>query len=160
MTSRMQRLARPVEAIWRLTTEAFTTAYAVVVLVIVEAAIRPVPLERLSRGMGCPLDLSRHPEGAPIAIRQELGRRARRELRCAHRVVDVWPGGDGPCLRRALVEGHLLRRLDTRLRLGTYDDGGRAVAHAWLLVGGRPLEDVTHYRHFDAVRSGGPVRSR
>lgn len=140
--------------------ELVTTVHAALVLLVVEATIRSVSVERLSARLGCPLDMSPHPADASTTPQRDLDRRARRELRCAYRVAAVWPFSDGPCLRRALVAGHLLRRLDTRLRLGTYDEGGRPVAHAWLLVGRRPLEDVSGYRHFDAVPAGSTSQTR
>ena len=141
----------------RVTLELVTTVYAALVLAVVEATIRWVPLPTLSSGLRCPVDLSPSVGGAAIASSHELGRRARRELRCAQRVADAWPLSHGPCLRRALVGGHLLRRFGTRVRLGTYDDGGSLAAHAWLEIDGRPLENVSNYRHFVSVSSDVPV---
>lgn len=149
MSSAGRRRVRAVgDGVWRVTVEAVTTTYAVLILVVVEAAIRWMPLPRLSGLLGCPVDLSAPGAGAPIGSSHELGRRGRRELRCTQRVADAWPLSQGPCLRRALVAGHLLRRLGTRVRLGTYDQDGELVAHAWLEIGGRPLEQVTRYRSF------------
>lgn len=140
----------------RVTLELTTSLYAALVLAVVEATIRWVPLPTLSRMLRCPVDLSPSAGGAAITSSHELGRRARRELRCTQRVADVWPLSHGPCLRRSLVGGHLLRRLGTRVRLGTYDDGGSLAAHAWLEIDGRPLEDVSNYRHFVSVSSDVP----
>jgi len=135
----------------RLGAELLTTVYAACVLAVVEATIRWVPLPRLSRMLGCPLELSPRTRRPVIASSHDLGRRARRELRCTQRVADAWPLSSGPCLRRALVGGCLLRRLGTRIRLGTYLDGEALVAHAWLEIGGRPLEDAVNYRHFTSA---------
>jgi hypothetical protein len=143
-----RRLGVVADVVKRTATELITTVHAALVLATVEAAIRWVPLPRLSRMLGCPLELSPSTSGPAIASSHDLGRRARRELRCTQRVADAWPLSHGPCLRRALVGGHLLRRLGTHIRLGTYDDSGALVAHAWLEIGGRPLEDVAGYRHF------------
>ena len=134
----------------RMAIEMVSTVYAVVVLALVEATIRWVPLPRLSSLLGCPVELSPSTSGPVIPSSHELGRRARRELRCTQRVADAWPLSRGPCLRRALVGGHLLRRLGTSIRLGTYDDGESLVAHAWLEIEGRPLEDVSNYRRFES----------
>jgi hypothetical protein len=144
------------DAVLRTVTELLTTVYAACVLAVVEATIRWVPLPRLSTMLGCPLELSPSTRGPAITSSHDLGRRARRELRCTQRVADTWPLSHGPCLRRALVGGHLLRRLGTCVRLGTYDDGGSLVAHAWLEVDGRPLEDVSNYRHFESIATTTP----
>lgn len=139
------------DGVLRLGVELLTTVHAACVLAVVEATIRWVPLPRLSRMLGCPLELSPPTRRPAITSSRDLGRRARRELRCTQRVADTWPLSSGPCLRRALVGGCLLRRLGTRIRLGTYLDGVAPVAHAWLEIDGRPLEDVSNYRRFESI---------
>lgn len=124
--------------------------HAVAVLAAVEAAIRWVPLPRLGNALGCRIDLSTRTAVAPAWSPSELDPAVRRRLRCTHRVTGVWPLSRGPCLRRALVGGHLVRRLDPAIRLGTYLDGGEVVAHAWLELDGRPVEDIAGYVAFEA----------
>ena len=64
------------------------------------------------------------------------------------RVADAWPFSRGPCLRRTLVLGHLLREHDPALRLGVAGAGDDLNAHAWLEIDGQPLEDVTSFALF------------
>ena len=66
-------------------------------------------------------------------------------MRCTRRVADVWPFSRGPCLRRALVAGHLLRDLDPALRLGVGGSGDKVYAHAWLEIEDRPLKDIAGF---------------
>jgi hypothetical protein len=122
-----------------------TTLRVVVVLAAVEALIRWMPLPRLSRLLGVRLEWS--PAGGD-ANRMRLGElppRARRQLRCTHRVADVWPFSKGPCLRRSLVAGHLLHRHDPAIRVGVTGTGDELCAHAWLEIDGRPLESVAEF---------------
>ena len=60
--------------------------------------------------LGVRLNLDPAPPGVEQFAWRELPPRARRQLRCTARVTDVWPFSKGPCLRRSLVIGHLLRR--------------------------------------------------
>jgi hypothetical protein len=122
--------------------------HVVSVLVVVEALIRWVPLPRLSRLLGLRLDLSPgRPDMQQMSV-SELPARARRQLRCTRRVTSVWPSANGPCLRRSLVVGHLLREHDPAVRLGVAGSGDRLVAHAWIEIQDRPLEDISEYRAF------------
>ncbi len=128
-----------------------TTLRVAVLIVIVEVLVRTVPLPRLSRLLGVPLDLRPHVgsvEPLPLA---SLPDRARRRLRCTRRVADVWPFSHGPCLRRALIGGHLVRELQPSVRLGITATGDELLAHAWLEIGGRPLESVEHFQRFEQV---------
>jgi len=127
-------------------TELLTTMYAAFVLLVVELLIRWVPLTRLSRILGVPVDLS--PASARSLSNQpeiELSPRSRMRLRSTNRVVDRWPFCKGPCLRRALITGHLLRAQRPAIRLGTAGTGSTLRAHAWVEIDGRPLEDVAGY---------------
>jgi hypothetical protein len=130
-----------------------TTLHVVSVLAIVELLIRWLPLPRLSRMLGVRLNLDR-PDVRTVRMRLgELPPRARRQVRCTRRVADVWPFSRGPCLRRSLVAGHLLRRHAPSLRLGMARSGDELVAHAWLEIDDRPLEDVADYQPFSARRA-------
>ncbi len=122
--------------------EILTTLHAVAVLAVVEMLIRWVSLPRLSRMLGIRVNL------APVRSEleqfriDELSPRDRRQLRCTRRVADVWPLSKGPCLRRSLVAGHLLRRHHPAIRLGVAGRGDDVLAHAWLEIDDRPLERV------------------
>jgi hypothetical protein len=129
--------------------EILTTLRVAVVIVVVEVLVRIVPLPRLSRLLGVEVDLGpRTGTGEQLPLR-ELPERARRQLRCTRRVADAWPFSQGPCLRRALVGGHLLRRLRPSVRLGLTGTGDQLLAHAWLEIDGRPLETVDHFVRFE-----------
>jgi hypothetical protein len=47
------------------------------------------------------------------------------------------------------VGGHLLRELGPSVRLGVARAGDELLAHAWLEIGGRPLESVEHFARFE-----------
>jgi transglutaminase superfamily protein len=128
--------------------EILTMMHAGAVLAVVELLIRWVPLPRLSRILGVEVSLEpvgSNPRQLPVA---ELPTRARRQLRCTRRVADAWPFSRGPCLRRALVGGHLIRHLHPAVRLGVAGAGDTLLAHAWLEIDGRPLETVTQFNAF------------
>jgi hypothetical protein len=103
---------------------------------IVEAGLRTMPLPRLARLLGAPLDVS---ELTAPAGRPELGPGELRRERAALRVLRHWPWGD-TCLRRALVVGGRLRRLHPVLRVGVAKMDGRVCAHAWLEIDGASLD--------------------
>ncbi len=119
-----------------------------IVISTVELLIRWVPLPRLSTLLGVRVNLA--PVGASVEQLPitELSPRARRQLRCTRRVADSWPFGAGPCLRRSLVLGHLLRDRRPALRLGVAGTGDALLAHAWVEIDGRPLEGVDGYGVF------------
>jgi hypothetical protein len=131
-----------------------TTLHAVVVLAVVEVLIRWMPLPRLSRMLGVRLDVSSQGGDADQMRLGELPPRARRQVRCANRVADVWPFSKGPCLRRSLIAGHLLRRNDPALRIGLAGSGDELLAHAWIEIDGRPLESIDAYEPFQQSTGG------
>jgi Transglutaminase-like superfamily len=134
--------------------ELLTAAHVVVVIAVVEALIRWVPLQRLSELFGVRLNLA--PVGAPAEQLplSALSPRARRQVRCTRRVADVWPFAAGPCLRRSLVVGHLLRGQHPALRLGVAGDGDGLLAHAWIEIDDRPLEGIAGYAVFQLPSTG------
>jgi hypothetical protein len=137
-----------------------TTIHAVAVLGFVEGVIRWVALPRLSRMLGVRLDWSpRHGDADPMRL-GELPPRARRQIRCANRVADIWPFSKGPCLRRSLVAGRLLRRYDPAIRIGIGGSGDQLVAHAWLEINGRPLESIEAYEPFSEPTLGSTASAR
>jgi hypothetical protein len=133
--------------------EVLTTLHATVVLAIVELSIRWVPLPRLSRILGVRVNLAPAPDVVPLPL-TELSPTARRQVSCTRRVADAWPFSRGPCLRRSLVAGHLLRRHDPTLRFGVGGAGDTLFAHAWIEIDDRPLEDVSGLGVFQQVASG------
>src|SRR6478735_8743820 len=131
-----------------------TAAHVVMVIAAVEALIRWVPLPRLSELFGVRLNLA--PVGAPAEQLplSALSPRARRQVRCTRRVADVWPFAAGPCLRRSLVVGHLLRDQHPALRLGVAANGDEVLAHAWVEIDDRPLEGITGFGVFQRPSTG------
>jgi hypothetical protein len=124
------------------------------VTVLVELLIRWVPLPKLSRLLGVELDLTQASATQEQMAIDELPSDARRQLRCTSRVVDAWPLSKGPCLRRSLVAGHLLRRHDAALRIGVAGTGDDIHAHAWLEIDDRPLEAVGAFKPFENTPTG------
>jgi hypothetical protein len=129
--------------------ELLTAARVLLVISLVEVAIRWIRLDRLTRWLGVRLDLRPVQANHELLPIESLPAVAQRQLRCTWKVADVWPFSEGPCLRRALVGGHLVRRLDPAIRLGVIGDADTMSAHAWLEIDGRPLERVDSYTRFE-----------
>lgn len=85
-----------------------------------------------------------------------LPRRTRTPVRACCAVASVWPGGD-TCLRRCLLLGAQLRRLDPVLRIGVRRSQDEAfAAHAWLEIDGVALDPASaHYAALGAA-NGAP----
>jgi hypothetical protein len=127
----------------------------VLVALVVEAGLRLSTLPRLTRLLGIRLaqdgeseqqQNSALPPGLPaIWIRQ-------RAL-AVNRVFRHWPFGN-TCLRRALVLGQRIHRLDPTLVIGVrHDDSGALAAHAWLVVAGVSLDPLaTQYEELRELR--------
>ncbi|MGH3612588.1 MAG: lasso peptide biosynthesis B2 protein [Pseudonocardia sp.] len=134
------------ELLWRLrglVVRPFHMGLIVVVGLVVEIGLRCSTVPRISRRLGIRLDTSSN--SAPSSGISEVGQLPGWVLgRCA--AVDMvfrrWPF-DNTCLRRALVLGQRLRRLDPVLVIGVrHDDAGRLAAHAWLTVRGVALDPL------------------
>ena len=155
--SDLHRVARRAVRALRLPPrELLTTLHATAVLAVVELLIRWVPLPRLSRLLGVKVNLQPARSDAAQLPVDELPTPSRRRLRCTRRVADAWPFSRGPCLRRALVGGHLIRHLRPAVRLGVAGAGDTLLAHAWLEIDGRPLEPVTQFNAFQRTSSERP----
>ena len=124
--------------------EALTFIHALVVMGVVEILVRFVRLPRVARLVGAPLSLdTTEPKPFDPAVFDNMPIAMRRKLWCTDRVAVRWPFSKGPCLRRALVGGHLIRRHGPTIRLGVDVSAADAEAHAWLEIDGEPLEDTT-----------------
>lgn len=109
---------------------------AAVTLVVVEAGLRLTTLPRLARVLG--IRLGSHDE-APVAAGLPAAWIERRRV-AVGRVCRHSPFGD-TCLRRALVLGRRIRRLQPTLVIGVRrDEDGAVAAHAWLVVDGATLD--------------------
>jgi hypothetical protein len=131
--------------------DAAVGARVIGLLGVVEVLIRWMPLQRLSRLLGVRVDLGPgRPGMAPVDPRS-LSPRQRRRVRMTLRLSARWPFSEGPCLRRSLVLARLLRPDDVAVRLGFPRESGIAIAHAWVELRGRPLEDVSAYQPFETA---------
>lgn len=114
---------------------------ALCVALVVEVGLRTMSLPRLCSMVGVRLRLDPLTRSEQAPRRLDLRESAR--YRAACRVVDVWPwGGEGKCLRRALVVGYLMRPRSPELHLGVARLGGNTVGHAWIAVDGLVLDSA------------------
>ncbi len=98
----------------------------------IEVAVRTVPLDRLAPALGIRLRPTNDgPEGDAL---DPLSERERLRLEASRRFFGVFHAR-GPCLRRSLVEGFLLRRRRPVLRIGVRREGDSVAAHAWIDAG-------------------------
>jgi hypothetical protein len=82
------------------------------------------------------LDLKSARPATELAVLPLTTRPTMRVARC---LVAVWPGGN--CLRRCLLLGNRLRKLDPVLRIGVRrDEHDQFAAHSWLEIDGRTLD--------------------
>ena len=88
-------------------------------MVAIEITLRTSDLPTTCRRLGVGCDL--HSPAAPTIEAAVLPRRARRPVLASLVVVSHWPAGD-TCLRRCLLIGHRLRRLEPVLRIGVKRD--------------------------------------
>jgi len=118
-------------------------AVAAVVALVVEIGLSISTVPRVTRLLGIRNvgDLEVMSAGAAVDVDW-----IRRRSTQVHRVFRRWPFGN-TCLRRALVLGQRIRRLDPLLVIGVrHDEAGRLLAHAWLVVGGTALDPMAaHY---------------
>lgn len=92
--------------------------------------------------VGCDLQSST-PPASEAAV---LPRSTRATVLAVDAVASRWPAGD-TCLRRCLLLGHRLRRLEPVLRIGVQrSPGGSFAAHSWLELHGATL-DATAARY-------------
>lgn len=102
-------------------------------MAVAEVLVRLLPLPAAARWMGVPLGTGDATSGDVPGPR--LRGRDRRRLRLLEVVGPHWRLCGGPCLRQALVAGHILRHHAPVLRIGAAIDGSALVAHAWVEVG-------------------------
>lgn len=133
---------------WRLPpSRRWAATKVLAVVVCVELGLRLLPLDRLARYMGIPLDAagesgrrSEAGNGSGTATTDAGGAGERGQLTAREEllwwavrwVLARWTF-DATCLRQALVFGWFLRRRHPVMRIGLLDDAG-AVAHAWIVA--------------------------
>jgi len=125
------------------------------VTVVVEIGLRTITLPRLVRLLGVRLDVDGSSLQETGSADPGISRQIRRSGRAIDRVLRRWPFGD-TCLRRALILGFLIRRLDPTLLIGVRrDEAGEIAAHAWLAVAGTTLDPAAaHYLSFGDQATG------
>lgn len=126
----------------RWTRNATSVAYGLFWLAVVEVGLRVVSLPSLARRLGVRLSLAEtdtpHVHDSCVLSPTETKR-----LRVLWRLTRRWPFGQGPCLRQAMVEGRIVRRMKPVLRIGVENSSRTAreslLAHAWIELAGKPL---------------------
>lgn len=119
--------------------------------VVVEAAIRLLPLPAAARLAGARLELA--PAVAARDAWRELTPVDRDRCELALRLLARRPFR-ATCLRRALVLATLLRRRRPALRVGVTKTAGAVAAHAWLELDGATLDpEAAQYRGLAPVRT-------
>ena len=110
----------------------------------VEVTFRLVPVDRLARHLGTPLDRSAADGPLPPELDlEDLSYRQWLRVTAIDRIYRWWPFGD-TCLRRSLAWGRVLRGRSPRLRIGVArGDDGLVKAHSWLEFDGRCLGSST-----------------
>jgi hypothetical protein len=119
---------------------------------VAEIGLRLQPLPTVARWFQVPLSTVPTPVPTERAW-ERLTAAERGEVEMARRVAARWPFGQGPCLRLSLVEGHVLRSRHPVLRLGVANSGPAIVAHAWIEVDGRPLDEPGEFLPFEIAES-------
>jgi len=112
---------------------------AAVVALVVEIGLSISTVPRVARLLGIRIasDTAAVPSGT-VPDAEWIHRRSVE----VHRVLRRWPFGN-TCLRRALVLGQRIRRLDPVLVIGVrHDEASQLSAHAWLVVGGFALDPL------------------
>jgi hypothetical protein len=132
----------------RLTaSEWWLLAESAVLALVVEAALRIVPLTRILRAL-------ERPTPSPDAVDRAAVERIARLARWPYRLLPL----PASCLRISLVQTAVLRRrgLPAALRLGVRRDAGAVDFHAWVECGGAIEADAAAYSAFDlaAAREG------
>lgn len=127
---------------------------AVLVALVVEAGLRLCTLPRLTRLLGIRLAQGSEQQQQDMALPPSLPVTwIRRRAVTVNGVLRHWPFGD-TCLRRALVLGQRIRRLQPTLVIGVrHDDSGALAAHAWLVVAGVALDPLA--TQYEALRDVG-----
>ena len=127
------------------------------VALVVEAGLRLSTLPHLTRLLGIQLAQDGEPEqqqdSTPPSNLPVIW--IRRRVLAVNRVFRHLPFND-TCLRRALVLGQRIRRLDPTLVIGVrHDESGALAAHAWLVVAGVALDPLaTQYEALRDLRRG------
>lgn len=139
--------------------ERVATVRAGLLVSAVELGVRAIPISRLGRLLGVPLDLG--PSSASVGAEAQTARddlwerlasEEQRGVEAVARVLRRWPFGDGRCLRRSLAVGHVLRRRQPVMRIGVASEDGDLLAHAWIEVAGVAVGDDPRYLPFEATR--------
>ena len=121
----------------------------------IEFWLRTSDLPATCRRLGVRLDVASPGSATQLAT---LPRRTRPAVLAARAVTRLWPAAD-TCLRRCLLIGHRLRRLEPVLRIGVRRGAdGRFAAHSWLEFDGRSLDPTAV--EFSVLGSAPPIGPR
>lgn len=122
----------------RLLDPQFVAAAGIAVVVEIGLSVSTVP--RVARLLG--VRIARGDEAEPFATMSDAHAAwvGRRHVE-VNRILRWSPIAD-TCLRRALILGQRIRRLDPVLVIGVRHDDGVLAAHAWLVVAGVALDPL------------------
>lgn len=139
--------------------ERLATLHLLALAGLVEVGVRLVPLPRLARSLGLALGADRvaPPAGARVLNGAGLTARERRQVRAVRRLMSRWSLAPGPCLREALLLGHVLRRHGPVLRLGVAHVGGALAGHAWVEVRGAVVGGSDPFLPLSGSADGSPA---
>ncbi len=112
---------------------------AMLLIVVIECALRLLPIDTVARRVGAPLKDGPSVGGLELTEidSSELSESTRRRMAAANWALDRWIF-DATCLRKALLHGWILRDHRPELHLGLVRSGD-ALAHAWLVLLGGTL---------------------
>ncbi|MGH3870094.1 MAG: lasso peptide biosynthesis B2 protein [Pseudonocardiaceae bacterium] len=130
-------MSKLITRVQRASDRQFLAALAVACVVEVGLSISTLP--RLTKLFGIRL-VGDSDDGPTVRATDITPEWFQRRSAAVHRVLRHWPFGD-TCLRRSLILGQRIRRLDPVLVIGVrHDEHGKLAAHAWLTVDGVALD--------------------
>lgn len=125
--------------------ELVSTLAAAVWIALAEAAVRVLPIARSARLFGVSLVA----ETSTSTDLPALSAGEARGVRAVRRLLPRIYGSERGCLRRSLVLGRVLRAHQPVMRIGVARIDGEFSAHAWIELGGSPIEDPGEHVAFD-----------
>jgi len=137
-------VARPAQRLGRVVAHIPAGVHVLGWMSAAEVGVRFVSLARLADAFGVPLHTEEAESSEPAAP-FVLSPAMRRRLRVIDALGARWRFSAGPCLRQALVAGHVLRRHGPHLVIGAALHEGDVIGHAWIEVGGLTFGYSPHY---------------
>jgi hypothetical protein len=105
-----------------------------------EAAVRALPIRRAASIFGVRLSLTDPGDLPTVPERVVLKPTEQLSMRAVRRISPRVYGPARGCLRRSLVVGRVLRRLEPTIELGAQRRDGELIVHAWVNINGHRLD--------------------